>query len=106
MGRKLFKSKTKSLWIEIEVYESKDGQIIVHGHDSGTVVREIKRSYDYEYYVTIEKQDKQLLLNQLGLETTEALLDWFEQHFSNDRAVSQIKKKLGELGIDYQFSTW
>lgn len=106
MKTKLFQSKTNNLWIEIEVYESKEGQIIVHGHDSGKVVQELKRSYDYEYYVTIAPKDKQQLLKQLDLKTTEALLYWFELHFSNDRAVSQIQKKLDELGIEYQFSTW
>lgn len=106
MGRKLFESKTKSIWIEIKVYESDEGQIIVYGHDSGKVVKALKRSYDYEYYVTIEPKDKQQLLDQLNLDTTESLFDWFEQHFSHDKAISQLKKQLDEWGIAYQFSTW
>lgn len=106
MKRSLFQQKDASIWIEIDVYQSEEGQIIVHGQDSGKVVQELKRRYDYEYFVVIKKEAVQDLMDKLAVKDVEALLDWFATHYSHHRAVSQIKKRLEELEVPYEFSTW
>lgn len=106
MKRTLFQQKNNSISIKIEIYKTNDEKIIIHGHDIGKIVKKIKHKSDYEYYVTIEKEEIQSLIEKVGLKNVEELFDWFIKNYSTDKAVSQIKAKLEELQIKYQFSTW
>ena len=42
MRRTLFENKTEFLWIKIEIYQTEDGKVIIHGYDSGKIVKEIR----------------------------------------------------------------
>ena len=106
MRRTLFQEKNSSIWIKIDIYKTDDEKIVIHGHDSGKVVNTIKDRYDYEYYLTIEKEDIPSLIEKVGLKNIEELFDWITKNYSTNKAVSQIKEKLEELQINYQFSTW
>ncbi len=106
MRKTLFDKKDDSIWIKIVIYESKNGKLMVHGHDSGKIVQKIKDSYDYEYYISITAEEVEQLMRKLKLDDKHELFNWFEKEYSTDKAVSQIKAKLDELDIKYQFSTW
>lgn len=102
----LFEEKTTRLWIKIELYDTKDNQLIIHGHDIGEAVKSIKGRYDYEYIITIEEASVQELLTKTNLSTVTALIGWFIIHFSTDTAVSEIRKELERLSVPYDFFTW
>ena len=106
MRRILFESKTEFLWIKIEVYQMEDDKVVIHGYDSGKIVKEIRHKFDSEYYLTIKKNAVLKLRDKLGLKNVKELFDWFEKEYSTDKAVSQIRKKLNELKIENKFSIW
>lgn len=87
------------------ISESDDGGILVHGHDMGERVKQIKGSDDYEYFLAINEEEVFLLKNKLGLKTTKELFNWFEQAYSTERAFSQIRERLKDLGLNPKFSS-
>ncbi len=111
MKRTLFEERNSSIWIKIDVSVTMDNKIIVSGHDSGKIVQQIKNNYDYEYFITIEEKDVDILIQKISNQNRtqnrkEFILDWFKDNFSSNQAISSIKKKLKELDINYQFSVW
>jgi hypothetical protein len=106
MKTTLFESRTPDIWITIEIYENSNEEIVIHGHDLGKRVEEIKGRREYEYFLTIEKEEIPNLTQQLNLNTKEALFSWFAINYSVHNAVSAIREKMEAMGINCSFSTW
>lgn len=106
MKRTLYEEKNADIWIKIVVHESDEGKIIVEGHDSGPRVKSIKGRDDYEYRLTIEKEEVSSWKNKLGLANTQELFTWLEKEYSTDKIISHLKKRLESLELKAQFSSW
>jgi len=104
--RTLFEEKNSSIWIKIDIYLTDEEKILVHGCDSGEIVKKLKQQFDYEYYLTIEKEEIQLLMDKLKLNSPEELIDWFVDNYSINGAVSKIKELLGKMEVSYKFMVW
>ena len=106
MKTTLFESRTPDIWITIKIYENSNEAIVIHGHDLGKRVEKIKGRRDYEYFLTIKKEEVANLMQQLNLNTKEALLGWFVINYSVHNAVSAIREKMEAMSINCSFSTW
>ncbi len=130
MKKTLYELKTERIWIKIDVYDTPDGRIVVHGHDSGKTVQELMDNYDYEYFIEIKKEAVQDLTEKLSAKkegntiegvvqnlieklsskrkkkTIEDVINWFAKHFSHHEAIFEIKEELKDMDVDFTFSTW
>ncbi len=111
MKRVLYDNKKNELiWVTVTVYNTPNDEIIIKGDESGIVVKKIMRNFHYEYYIQINQEEVQKLMQKINGRNddfkTEQLLDWFESKFYDINAASMIMEKLKKLGIKYIFSTW
>lgn len=106
MRTTLFEQKTPNIWIKIEIYINEDKNLVVHGCDSGKVVKQLKQRDDYEYYVTIKEKEIPQLKSIIGVVEDNEMIDWFQQNFSTNSAVSDIREELTRLKVKHQFFTW
>jgi len=106
MRETLYELKNESIWISIEIYYSKEEELIIHGHDSGKIVKKITDNYDYEYFLTLQTPAIEALIQKQELKNREELVDWFKKNFSNEKAMNQIKERLNQLQIKYKFFVW
>jgi hypothetical protein len=112
MGYKtLYEEKREGLHVVITAEERNGGALVIAGHDLGEIVKSIRGDDDYEYYLTVSKDEVQKLIHKIS--TTEgvapnfsALLDWLAARYNDEYCFGKIQELLKEMGVDAEFSCW
>ncbi len=107
----LFKQVRPEIEINITANINEKGDLLIEGHDFGKLVEELRGSWDYEYFLTVPKPQKEMLREKLGeeLETPledQELLKWLEKSYNHNEAFSGIEQLLDRLGVRYEFHSW
>ncbi|KAF5061976.1 hypothetical protein DSECCO2_309790 [anaerobic digester metagenome] len=94
--------------INIELYFSESGQLILDGYDFGKSVEYAWGDSDYEYTITIESKEVEKLYGIFGLEPDNRpeLLQAIKKRFGVNEAYTVFGKFLQSHGIDYSGFTY
>lgn len=112
MGHKtLYEEKREGLHVVITAEERDGGALVIAGHDVGEVVKSIRGDSDYEYYLTVNKDEVHKLMHKIS--TTEGiapnfpdLLDWLAARYNDEYCFSKIQELLKGMGVEAEFSCW
>ena len=107
----LFEETRADIEIHISASISSKGDLKIEGYDSGKLVQELRGEWEYEYYLTVKKGNKERLIETLRNRKTEisndkALLDWVKDNFSGNTAISSFQKYLTDEHIDFEVFYW
>ena len=99
----LYQLETPEINISMTLYFNDDNQLIFDGYDRGKKVKALKRSYDYEYYYTIEPDSVKKLYETLDISEDERqqLLISIKELFGGNEAYSKFGKFLRNHDIEY-----
>jgi len=92
---RLYESRGEtSIFIDVEIKET--GEVLMSGQDVGKVPEEYWGDSDYEYWLYVSQDQKDLLL-----------LSLFKKMFGgSSNAFSKFREFLIEYQIPYQFDSW
>jgi hypothetical protein len=79
---------------------TKNGNLLIEGHDLGSKVKEILGFSEYEWSLTIQASEVPILLK--ALRTKRKVLHALKDSFSNENA-DNLEVFLKEHGISYEF---
>ena len=85
-----------------------NGDLIVEGYDIGKVVEECWGDSDYEYSITVEKENVVLLTRALGIHTQNEreILQAIAGRFNGNKCFSELGDFLSENNIEYKGFSW
>lgn len=112
MGHKtLYEEKRKGLHVVITAEERDGGALVIAGHDIGEVVKSIRGDDDYEYYLSVNKEEVQKLMQKISTAegiapTFPALLDLLAARYDDEYCFSKIQVLFKEMGVEAEFSCW
>jgi hypothetical protein len=103
----LFYFQNNSITITVDAY-FKDDNLVVEGYDIGKTVEEVWGDSDYEYSITVKKENLNALCKTLGIETgNQALiLELIKENFSGNEGFSSFGAFLSENKIDFDSFSW
>lgn len=107
----LFQEKRKDIQIIVTAHVSEAGELVIEGYDVGSLVKDLRGEYQYEYTLKIKAEEKnryiQFLQNK-GHEVKEDanLLAFLKANYQQNDAFSKIQKSLNEIGIKSEFFSW
>lgn len=107
----LFEEKRKEISIHILAKVDHEGKLLIEGYDSGELVKKLRGSWEYEYYLTTSKNQKENLIKRIqdeGVEisTDDSLLNWIQAHFAGNEAFSTFQSFLASHGIKSEMYSW
>ncbi len=106
----LFHSVSPTIKIDIKAFFSNEGNLVVDGYDRGSFVKETMGDWDYEYSITVAKDDLPQLFDLFKLSENkhpkEALLIYLEKHYSGNYAFSKIRDFLNAKEVKYTHFHW
>lgn len=107
MKLNLYERRDEELWCTITA-EIRGGALTVSGHDLGKIVQDFFGSDEYEYAVSLDKENTAKLFTLLGCAeaSDEQKLNVIRQTFNNSRADSALKEYCREHGIKTSFWCW
>ena len=121
--KKLFRLRDKSISIHIDVCIDKDtGSLVIEGHDVGRAVSAAFGDSDYEYWLTIKKENKPRLFELFAESDPEAvaaaigytkdqdrdkaLVALIQKHFSQHDVVSKLQESCESKAIPCEFFSY
>lgn len=107
----LFEEIRPEIHICVQMRIRSDGALEVAGLDTGKLVEDLQGKSEYEYYILVFAQDKEILKKKLRTEFPEMnsdndLLNWFQQQYGKNQAFSEIGQLLKKLEIKHDMSFW
>jgi len=85
----------------------KDGELLISGQDFGSLVGEIFKDSDYEYFYSFNKENTKKLLETLKPDAeTDELLSLLADRFSGVDGCSLLRKHCEDKRIDYKFNSF
>ena len=107
----LYAEKREGLDVIITAQKSDTGGLIIAGYDVGEVVKSIRGDSDYEYYLSVNKEEVQKLISKISTRdgiapNFSALLDWLAAHYHDEDCFSKIQALLKALEVEAEFSSW
>ena len=107
----LFEETRPEISISVTIAIRSDGSLEVAGKDYGPLVNELQGKMDYEYFLLVSPGSKNELKEKLqtegySVETDNALLRWFQQHYSKNAAFSEIVSLLEKMQVKHEVSIW
>lgn len=107
----LFEESRPEISISISAQIDENGDFLLEGLDSGTLVKELKGDWDYEYNLIIRKADKEMLIKKLSSEDPSVnndadFMHWLRSNYSHDRAYSQFHRLVQEMKIVHGVFMW
>jgi len=104
----LYEFKSDRIKVRMEIYFNDKEQLIFDGYDVGKAVKELKESYDYEYYYTIEMKEVQkiALLLKVPSEDKASILKAIKANFSGNDAYSKFGDFMRVGNINFETFTW
>lgn len=108
---KLYEEIRKDIKIQIYARVTDNNELMVDGVDSGKLVEKLKGDWDYEYFLIINKSNKDLLIQKLRddniqIKDDKELLNWIKANYSANSAFSSFKSFLTSENIDFKTGTW
>jgi hypothetical protein len=121
--KQLFRLKDKGISIHIDALISKEtGDLVIEGHDTGSVVMAMFDETDYEYWLTVPKQYKYQVFglfsdldpqaveaanqHQKDKDKDRALVTLIQKYFSVHDAVSKLHELCEAQGIPCKFANY
>ena len=107
----LFHESRPEIHIRITASINQEGKLLIEGYDSGKLVEELRGDWDYEYCMSIKKENKELLKKKLSKEllktlNDEKLLVWLKENYNHNEAFSAIEFLLDRMKIPYEPFSW
>lgn len=107
----LFEEKRPDIHIQIYARINEKLDLVIEGADTGILVRELRGESDYEYYLTVEKDSKKLLISKLrdkNYEVTDDkdLLTWIKANFSDNSTFSAFRLFLEQEEVPFKTFFW
>ncbi len=112
IGQKtLYEDKREGLHVVITAEERESGALVIAGYDVGEIVKSIRGDSDYEYYLSVNKDEVQKLMHKISTEqgiapNFPALLDWLAARYDDEYCFSKIQALLKDVGVEAEFSCW
>lgn len=105
---RLFRLEREDLKVSIDLSIDQSGQLILEGYDIGALVEKVWGDSDYEYGLSIERKDVNLLYDLLKIERGNQvqLLDEMYLRFGGHEAYSSICRFLEANNIPYKGFSW
>lgn len=121
--KKLFRLRDKSISIHIDVCINEDtGSLVIEGHDVGRAVSAAFGDSDYEYWLTVNRENKLRLFELFDESDPEAvavaigcskdkdrdkaLVALIQKHFSQHDVVSKLQEVCEARGIPCEFFSY
>ncbi|MBK8501002.1 MAG: hypothetical protein IPL46_01710 [Saprospiraceae bacterium] len=100
----LFEKVRPGLQTFIAMRIREDGALEVAGRDAGRLVVVLQGKSEYEYFLLVDVDQKDLLKKKLQIENADIRsdadrLDWFQLYYSKNEAFSEISELLKKLEI-------
>ena len=107
MSVTLFEYKDSQISVNVSA-SFKDGNLTIEGYDIGKRVEQFHGDVDYEYSLTILRQNIPALRKRLELNSNDEneLLDVIATRFNTNACFSQAEKFLVENGIPHNRFSW
>lgn len=107
----LYEESRPEISIQITASITENADLRIAGVDSGELVKKLKGDFDYEYFLTVRKTDKILLINQLkskyiSVQDDKDLLRWLKDNFSHNDAFSSLVSFLEKEKIKFETFFW
>ncbi len=107
----LFEEIREDIKIRIYARITENSELMLDGVDSGDLVERLKGDWDYEYYLTVDKSSKELLIKKLRnrniqIIDDEALLNWIKANYSGNSAFSSFQAFLTSEKIEFKMDVW
>ena len=104
----LYSLATDKIKTTIQAYFDGRGNLVIEGHDIGTVVEGIFGDSDYEYTTTIHCDDLERLNVAFGLPiaSREEMLLFLKTHYIGNACYSQIQSDLTQHQIPFDKFSW
>lgn len=104
---RLFELTNEYLKVTVDA-SFENGDLLVDGYDIGRAAEEWWGDSDYEYSVTVKKEDLLALCNALGLNTVshEAILEKMKEKFSGNHGFTAFSDFLKSKRIKYYSFSW
>ena len=85
-----------------------NGDLVVEGYDIGKTVEEAWGDSDYEYGMTVEKENVGLVAKALGIDTQAEwdILHAIAERFNGNKCFSQFGDFLRKNNIEYKGWSW
>lgn len=102
----LYHYESSLLNVSMTIYFTDEGELIFDGYDAGKRVKELKESYDYEYFYIIEAAEVPKIAALFDLPTLnldkQLLLDNIKTRFSNSEAYTTFGNFMRENNIKFR----
>ena len=107
MKLELYQKKTDEIWCTITA-DLSNGCLSVSGHDLGPQVEEFFPGGEYEYSVSLDRENTRMLFKTLGFSNLDAegKLLAIKETFENSTATSALMNYCKEQGIEAKFWCW
>lgn len=104
----LYYEKRPGLTVSIKIYFNDEDGLVLDGYDHGSVVEDIKGKDDYEYCLTVEKNEVKKLYAVFAIspDNRAALLEAIRLQFSTDDAFTRFANFMKANGIEYTTFFW
>ena len=102
MRIEVFRLKTDGFFTNTEL-EISDNEIILSNYDLSKSTANYRGKSDYEYYLIIKKDH---FLDFIEGQTDQHIQDYFEAFAKDINLFRNIRKRLDENAVKYEFSTW
>jgi hypothetical protein len=107
----LYEESRPEIKIQITASINEKSDLLIQGVDSGELVKKLKGDFDYEYFLTVRKADKILLINQLqckniNVHNDQDLLRWLKDNYSHNEAISSLISFLEKEKIKFETFFW
>ena len=107
----LFEETRTDIKIYICASITNQGELLIEGVDSGTLVQKLQGDMDYEYFLSVDKPNKELLMKKLinrniEIHNDSDLLNWIKENHSGNRAFSSFKTFLESEQIEFKTHFW
>jgi hypothetical protein len=110
MGKRvrLFELIRADIKVTVDAFFDENGNLLVDGYDIGKTVESAWGDSDYEYSITVPKENLDALCLALELKTNghEEILEKMKEKFSGNSGFSAFGDFLSEKGIKYDSSSW
>ncbi len=107
----LFEETREDIKIQVYARITEIGDLMLDGVDSGDLVKKLQGDWDYEYYLTVDKSSKELLVEKLRKQDVqiiddETLLHWIKSNYSGNSAFSSFQAFLTSEEIEFKMYVW
>lgn len=107
----LFEESRPEIEIQVTASITDQEELLIKGIDSGSLVKQLQGDLDYEYFLTVDKVNKILLIQKLNSRNIQIhgdadLLRWLSENHSGNRAFSSVQAFLKAEEVEFKTFFW